>query len=77
MLADMQTNDGLPANELQLCPSSIRGPVTVPGWPLRMSDTKVELENAPILGGDSEAIYGEWLGCSAAEVKDMRQRKVI
>jgi hypothetical protein len=23
------------------------------------------------------AIYGEWLGCSAAEVKDMRQRKVI
>ena len=55
----------------------IRGPVTVPGWPLRMSDTKVELGIAPILGGDSEAIYGEWLGCSAAEVKDMRQRKVI
>jgi len=54
-----------------------RGPVTVSGWPLRMSDTKVALENAPILGGDSEAIYGEWLGCSAAEVEDMRQRKVI
>jgi formyl-CoA transferase len=55
----------------------IRGPVTVSGWPLRMSDTKVALKNAPILGGDSEAIYGEWLGCSAAEIKDMRQRKVI
>src|SRR5258706_1963513 len=55
----------------------VRGPVTVPGWPLRMSDTKVALENAPALGADSEAIYGEWLGCSAAEVKDMRQRKVI
>ncbi len=55
----------------------LRGPVTVSGWPLRMSDTKVALENAPALGADSEAIYGEWLGCSAAEVKDMRQRKVI
>src|SRR5436309_5227127 len=55
----------------------LRGSVTVSGWPLRMSDTKVALKCAPILGGDSEAIYREWLGCSAAEVKDMRQRKVI
>ena len=55
----------------------IRGPVTVPGWPLRMSDTKVALKCAPILGADSEVIYGEWLGCSADEVKDMRQGKVI
>ena len=41
----------------------LRGSVTVSGWPLRMSDTKVALKCAPILGGDSEAIYGEWLGC--------------
>jgi crotonobetainyl-CoA:carnitine CoA-transferase CaiB-like acyl-CoA transferase len=51
--------------------------VTVPGWPLRMSDTKVELKTSPVLGSDSEAVYGEWLGCSSADVKDMRQRKVI
>jgi formyl-CoA transferase len=55
----------------------VRGSVTVPGWPLRMSDTKVPIKMAPILGGDSEAIYAEWLGCTAADVKDMRQRKVI
>ena len=55
----------------------VRGQVTVPGCPLRMSDTKVELKRAPVLGADCEAIYGEWLGCSADEVKDMRQRKVI
>jgi formyl-CoA transferase len=55
----------------------VRGTVTVPGWPLRMSDTKVPLKSAPVLGADSEAIYGEWLGRPAAEVKDMRQRKVI
>ena len=55
----------------------VRGSVTVSGWPLRMSDTKVALKCAPALGADSEAIYGEWLGCSANEVKDMRLRKVI
>jgi formyl-CoA transferase len=55
----------------------VRGSVTVSGWPLRMSDTKVALKCAPALGADSETIYGEWLGCSSAEVKDMRQRKVI
>ena len=42
-----------------------------------MSDTKVALKCAPVLGADCEAIYGEWLGCSADEVKDMRQAKVI
>jgi formyl-CoA transferase len=55
----------------------VRGPVIVAGWPLRMSDSKVPLKCAPILGADSEAIYGEWLGCSPDEVSDMRQRKVI
>ena len=55
----------------------VRGPVIVPGWPLRMSDSKVPLRSAPILGADSEAIYGEWLGCSPDEVREMRQDKMI
>ena len=55
----------------------VRGPVTVAGWPLRMSETKVPVKCAPIHGADSEAIYAAWLGCSAAEVADMRKRKVI
>ena len=55
----------------------VRGPVTVPGWPLRMSDSKVALTSAPLHGADNAAIYGEWLGCSAAEVEDLKQRKVI
>jgi formyl-CoA transferase len=55
----------------------VRGPVVVAGWPLRMSDTKVPVKCAPIHGADSEAIYGEWLDCSTAEVADMRRRKVI
>jgi formyl-CoA transferase len=55
----------------------VRGPVTVAGWPLRMSETKVPLTCAPVHGADSEAIYGAWLDCSPAEVADLRRRKVI
>jgi formyl-CoA transferase len=62
---------------MQTIDHPVRGKVTVPGWPVRMSDSKVAVKPAPLLGGDTEAVCGEWLGCSAAEVKDMRQRKVI
>jgi formyl-CoA transferase len=62
---------------MQIIQHPVRGPVTVSGWPLRMSDTKVALKCAPIHGADNEAIYGEWLDCSSAEVADLRQRKVI
>jgi formyl-CoA transferase len=62
---------------MQTIEHPVRGPVIVAGWPLRMSDSKVPLKCAPILGADSEAIYGEWLGCSPGEVRDMRQGKVI
>jgi formyl-CoA transferase len=62
---------------MQTIDHPVRGPVTVPAWPLRMSDSHVPLKCAPIHGADSEAIYGEWLGCSTDDVKDMRQRKVI
>ena len=62
---------------MQTIDHPVRGKVIVSGWPLRMSDSKVGLRSAPTHGADSEVVYGEWLGCSAAEVKDMRQRKVI
>ena len=62
---------------MQTIEHPLRGPVIVPGWPVRMSDSKVALKCAPILGADSEAIYGEWLGCSPDEVKDMRKANVI
>jgi hypothetical protein len=42
-----------------------------------MSDTKVALKCAPVHGADSATVYGEWLGCSAAEVEELRHRKAI
>jgi len=54
-----------------------RGEVIVTGWPLRMSDSHVPVRSSPLLGADNEAIYGDWLGYSADEVRDMRERQVI
>jgi len=62
---------------MQTIDHPMRGKVTVPAWPLRLSDSHVPLKCAPVHGADSEAIYGAWLGCSADDVKDMRERKVI
>jgi len=62
---------------MQTIDHPLRGSVTVPGWPLQMSDSRVALKCAPIHGADTEAIYGEWLGCSSDEIKGLRQRKAI
>lgn len=62
---------------MQTIDHPLRGPIIVPAWPVRMSDSKVPLQCAPVLGADCEAIYGEWLGCSPDEVSQMRQAKVI
>jgi len=55
----------------------VRGKMTVPAWPLKMSDSFVPVKSSPLHGGDNAAVYGEWLGCSPNEVKDMRKRGVI
>ena len=55
----------------------VRGEVIVSAFPLKMSDSFVPVKSAPLLGGDNEAVYGEWLGCSPAEVKDLKAREII
>jgi formyl-CoA transferase len=54
-----------------------RGEVNVAGWPLKMSDSHVPVECAPLLGADNESIYAAWLGCTREEVRDMAERRVI
>ncbi|MDP6875755.1 MAG: CoA transferase [Alphaproteobacteria bacterium] len=54
-----------------------RGEVNVAGWPLKMSDSYVPVKPSPLLGADNEAIYGDWLGYSEDDVRDMRERRVI
>src|ERR1700755_2604630 len=62
---------------MQTIDHPIRGPVIVPGWPVRMSDTKATLKPSPVLGCDCEGVYSEWLGVTPDEVKEMKKAKVI
>jgi formyl-CoA transferase len=55
----------------------VRGAVTIPGWPVKMSASHVPLESAPLLGQDNAAIYGELLGCSADQLADLHAEEVI
>ncbi len=47
-----------------------RGPLTIPGWPVRMSESHVPVQSAPLLGTHTEAVLSEWLGLSAAEIQE-------
>jgi len=54
-----------------------RGKFTLPGWPVKMSDSHVAVDRAPLLGEHSDEIYSEWLGFSASDLADLRAREII
>ena len=55
----------------------IRGDVTMPGWPVKMSESEVMLATSPLLGQHNEDVYGELLGCSPDELAALREEHVI
>jgi formyl-CoA transferase len=55
----------------------VRGDFKMPGWPVKMSGSKVPITAAPLLGADSDAVYGELLGLSAQELAALREEKII
>ncbi len=55
----------------------VRGDLFVPGWPVKMSDSPVEVASAPLLGEHSAAVYREWLGLDKEQVAHLRAEKVI
>lgn len=46
----------------------VRGPVTMPGWPVKMSESHVPVRSAPLLGAHTEEVLSEWLGLSKEEI---------
>jgi formyl-CoA transferase len=55
----------------------VRGVFTMPGWPVKMSDSTVEVHSAPLLGEHNETVYGELLGCNAEQLDELREARVI
>jgi len=54
-----------------------RGDFTMPGWPVKMSDSQVPVTAAPLLGQHNEEVYGELLGYKPDKVKKLRKEQVI
>ena len=53
------------------------GRLTVPHSPLHVGPYRAELTPSPALGQDNEAVYGQWLGLSDDEVRDLADRGII
>src|SRR4029453_13671106 len=54
-----------------------RGKFTLPGWPVKMSDSHVAVDRSPMLGEHNAAIYSEWLGLSGRDLEDLKAKEVI
>ena len=55
----------------------VRGDFKMPGWPVKMSGSKVPITAAPLLGADTEAVYSSLLGLSVEEIAALREEKAI
>src|SRR5690606_24308308 len=55
----------------------VRGKVVIPGWPVKMSGSNVPVVAPPVLGSDTEAVYGGLLGLSKDEIAALRAEKAI
>jgi formyl-CoA transferase len=55
----------------------VRGEFTMPGWPVKMSDSVVPITSAPLLGQDNTTVYGELLGCGEERLAELHEARVI
>ena len=45
----------------------VRGAVTMPGWPVRMSESQVPVLSSPMLGAHTDEVLSEWLAPDAVK----------
>jgi formyl-CoA transferase len=55
----------------------VRGAFTMPGWPVKLSRSRVPVTAAPLLGADNEAVYGSWLGYTREQLADLKEEGAI
>lgn len=54
-----------------------RGTFTLPGWPVKMSDSYVGVDRSPLLGEHNAEVYAAWLGFTAHDLEDLKAQDVI
>jgi formyl-CoA transferase len=54
-----------------------RGDFTMPGCPVRLEDSPVEVTAAPLLGQHNADVYGEMLGLGAGQLEDLKREGII
>ena len=54
-----------------------RGPFTMPGWPVKMTESRVDVTASPLLGQDNADVYRDWLGYSADDLERLRAEGII
>jgi len=55
----------------------IRGDFTMPGWPVKMSDSYVKVTTSPLLGQHNEEVYTDIVGLEPEQVKKLKAEQVI
>ncbi|MGE3270050.1 MAG: CaiB/BaiF CoA transferase family protein [Chloroflexota bacterium] len=55
----------------------VRGEVTIPGWPVKMTDSEVPVVTSPLLGQHNEDVLSEWLGYSPEKVRKLKEANAI
>jgi formyl-CoA transferase len=55
----------------------VRGPFTMPAFPVRMSGSQVPVTPSPVLGQHNNEVYAEWVGYSTEQITKLREQKII
>jgi formyl-CoA transferase len=55
----------------------VRGKVTIPGWPVKMSQSRVPVTASPLLGAHNAEVYAEWLGLSRDDLDTLKKDGVV
>ena len=55
----------------------VRGPITLPGNPIRLSDSHSQVTSSPLLGEHNEEVYSKLLGFDSEDLAQLRNSQVI